>query len=95
MDPREFIAFAGQITEQGRPAARSAVSRAYYGAFHLAIEVLHEFESGPSAAGVAHNFVSNILQNIGVETARVAGSLLANLRGDRVKADYRLEDSLR
>ncbi len=42
MKPEEFIAFAGKVATFDRAGARSAVSRAYYGAYHAALELLSE-----------------------------------------------------
>jgi hypothetical protein len=46
MDGSAFIVFASRLavaTASGPAGYRSAVSRAYYGAFHLARELLQEF----------------------------------------------------
>ena len=56
MQPSEFITLAGKLASMnlGAAGARSAVGRAYYGAFHLAKGVLDEFASAPPRNGNGH-----------------------------------------
>ena len=91
MKAEDFIDFAGRVAALSEAGSRSAVSRAYYGAFHLAIELLRELGC-KLAARESHGFVSILFENAGVEDARNAGRLLAALRSDRVAADYSLDD---
>jgi uncharacterized protein (UPF0332 family) len=75
-------------TEEAR--CRSAVSRAYYSAFHFAKEFLGEFEIIVSAGPSGHGEVYRYLFNCGFPTARAAASLLDELRRSRNQADYDL-----
>lgn len=93
MDANEFIELAGKLVGQGKPGARSAVSRAYYGAFHMAMALLDEFATSPGATPQAHVLVSNFLLTTGNADAKHAGRLLSDLHGERIKADYRIDNA--
>ncbi len=89
MTGHEFIALAGRLaTSNDEAALRSAVSRAYYGAFHLAIAFLAELDCPTNG----HGEPPRRLSESGNENARLAGQLLNELQGARVKADYKLND---
>ena len=89
----DFIDLAGKLaTSADEATLRSAVSRAYYGAFHLALEFLEEIERPVPRNTNAHVLVARKLQNAGQPDAYRAGSLLGDLHSDRIKADYRLDD---
>lgn len=93
MEPREFIDFSGQIAARantGAAGARSAVSRAYYGAFHAAAQFLEEIGCGVPANGHSHNLIPQCLQNALNDDLKTAGSLLSDLRTERNRVDYRL-----
>jgi len=92
MDAQDFIDLSTKLAGMGKAGARSAVSRAYYGAFHLAIETLDEAASSPHANGKAHNLVPIFLKCAGHRDGTAAGNLLADLHSDRVKVDYKLEN---
>ena len=93
MRPQDFITAAGKLAAiaQGDEALlRSAVSRAYYGAFHLALELL-------SAAGFdlprnanAHVRCRRLLAGCGEPLAKEIAGALSDLHADRIKADYHL-----
>lgn len=92
MKPTEFIDFAGNLAMQAStsaPKSRTVVSRAYYGAFHLAREFLVRMGKMPTDRHDAHEW----LQQLSPEPARQAGFKLADLCSARKRADYRLADS--
>jgi uncharacterized protein (UPF0332 family) len=93
MNGAEYIDFAAKIAATYSDAAscRSAVSRAYYGAFHLAKSFLERIESRPPRNANAHVFVQQRLTNCGHPQAAAAGFLLADLHADRLNADYNLD----
>jgi uncharacterized protein (UPF0332 family) len=84
----EFLVLAVELVAAGSEARRrTAVSRAYYGAFHSAKELL-------TAAGItlpdtaeAHRKMQMCLKESRVEDARRAGDKLELLRGQRNRAD--------
>jgi len=91
MNGEEFITFAGRIavSAKGGPADfRSAVSRAYYGAFHLAIEFLRA--TGTTNPPFQHGEIQRLLFRTGNPKAQTASQLLSDLQSHRVRADYRL-----
>ena len=93
MNGDDFIQLAGKLATHSEPAAlRSAVSRAYYGAFHLAGEFLAEIDRPVPRNANAHVLLARTLQSLGHPDARGAGSLSGDLHSDRIKADYRLDD---
>ena len=93
MNPADFIALAGTIVGRGPAGARSAVSRAYYGAFHAASDLLADLEYDCPRNGKAHSLVPQFLQASADVDAQLAGGLLSDLHSERVKADYRIRDA--
>lgn len=96
MNGSDFIDFAGQLSvaEPSLPApTRSAVSRAYYGAFHLAKDFLIEIDNSFRArtGENEHQFIQRHYQHCGVEPVATLGQLLSNLHESRKVADYRLD----
>jgi uncharacterized protein (UPF0332 family) len=92
MKAADYFQFAGKIAATYPEAAscRSALSRAYYGAFHLAKSFLDQIDSRPPRNASTHVFVHQRLSNCGHSQAALAGSLLADLYADRLDADYDL-----
>ncbi len=89
----DFIALADKLgSNQDEASLRSAVSRAYYGAFHLAREFLEAIRRPVPRNVNAHVEVARQLQRSGQRDAYRAGSLLGDLHSKRIKADYRLDD---
>lgn len=93
MKPAEFIVFAGRVVSLGPAGARSAISRAYYGAFHVALEVLRELVGEGPGGPKAHVLVPQFLASSHDQDAMLASSLLSDLLGARIRADYRLSNS--
>lgn len=93
MDPVDFISLAGRLaaaTNAEEAVYRTAVSRAYYGAFHVAASFLAELGfSAPRMANV-HVFVQHYLNGSGHPSACTAASLLSDLHAARNRADYQL-----
>ena len=85
-----LIEYAGKVavrdgtTEAGQ---RAAVSRAYYGAFHVARFFLRSLGV---AVTIKHD-VQIYLQACAHPPAKEAGHKLADLQSERIKADYELE----
>ncbi len=93
MNPNEFIVLSARIVSFGEAGARSAVSRAYYGAFHCALECLVRLQTSANANGASHAVVPQFFQSATHNSAIEAGHLLSDLHSDRVKADYQLSNS--
>ena len=90
MNGDEFIRFAGLLVARfasDEAALRTAVSRAYYGAYHVAIRLL----SRACTERLDHGSVRRLLKESGNPVAGQAGRRLDNLQSDRIKADYRLD----
>ncbi|MEX2139142.1 MAG: hypothetical protein WD894_07775 [Pirellulales bacterium] len=90
MNADEFIRFAGLLVARfpsDEAALRTAVSRAYYGAYHLAIDLL----SRVCGERFDHGSVRRLLKESGNPIAQNAGRQLDDLQSDRIKADYRLD----
>jgi len=92
MEPTEFISFAGKSVTMGRAGARSAVSRAYYGIFHLARNTLRDLVAEFPASGRAHNLIPQYLQSADHPQASSAATLLSSLHSNRILADYDLSN---
>jgi uncharacterized protein (UPF0332 family) len=69
---------------------RSAVSRAYYAAFHVARDFMTSLGFVTPRAEAAHAFLWRRLGNCGLAPLALAGSRLNQLRGERNRADYDL-----
>ncbi|WP_254511585.1 hypothetical protein [Anatilimnocola floriformis] len=92
MKPDEFIDYAELLAVQPTvipPQARSITSRAYYGAFHLAASFVASLTKVKHSKHDAHVWLLASRHPDAFE----AGKLLAMLNNNRIKADYRLEDS--
>lgn len=93
MTGEDFIGVATRLLA-GRSEAdlRTAVSRAYYGAFHLARGFVQQcgvvIPSGPEV----HKSVQWCLANAGDAELRKCADWLESLRSTRNKADYDLSD---
>jgi uncharacterized protein (UPF0332 family) len=94
MNPRDFLDLA-RLLVIGTPKPanlRTATSRAYYSAYHVGAEILGGMGCTIRISSGGHGDVSKRLQNSGDEELTVAGSQLADLYSNRIRADYRLED---
>ncbi len=94
MDGREFLKFA-KILISGNCEAeyRSAVSRAYYGAFNFARQLLEDWTFDVNKGPGGHGDVSNMFSNCGIQDVEKAANKLSDLHGRRIDADYlRKED---
>lgn len=96
MEPREFISLAIRLSRSQREAdLRSAISRAYYGAFHVACEFLESCGiqlSGKVLHGAdVHKKVRFCLRESGDFDAAKAAEKLGSLRDKRNHADYDLK----
>ena len=90
MDFRLFLALADSLSQGTSEAEwRTAVSRAYYAAFHLASERLEAMGFRvPRRTEQSHIFVSRRLSNSAELAVDRTGGQLNALRGDRNRADY-------
>jgi uncharacterized protein (UPF0332 family) len=73
---------------------RSAVSRAYYGAFHAARRLLRDLRFVVPRGDRAHAYLWLRLSNCGDSEVVLAGSDLNALRRDRNFADYDVDKTL-
>src|SRR5206468_1835863 len=67
---------------------RSAVSRAYYAAFHTARDLLADLRFRVPRADRAHDYLYRRLNNCGEQRVQDAATLLTDLRRRRNRADY-------
>jgi uncharacterized protein (UPF0332 family) len=96
MDERDFLTLAQTLVgAPGEAAWRSAVSRAYYAAFHVARHLLVDFGFAVPQADRAHAYLWLRLQNCGDPKVQAAGADLNALRSDRNWADYHLRRPMR
>ena len=94
MDGTAFIALAGKLAAapNGEEASyRTAVSRAYYGAFHAARLFLIELGFKPVSNANVHAFVRHYLAGANHADACLAAGQLADLQAARNRADYDLD----
>ncbi|MGA2333014.1 MAG: hypothetical protein ABSG75_14765 [Syntrophales bacterium] len=93
MDPRDFQLVAAKLALSKTPAEfRSSISRAYYAALHVSAEILNDIGI-PVEKGIrCHQSVITCLHNSKDEELAKIGSQLDDVRSDRLKADYHLDD---
>lgn len=99
MDPVDFISLAVQLSSSHNEAdLRSAVSRAYYGAFHTACAFLTDsglrWPRKDSYAAEIHRKVRHCLSQSDNADALLAGDHLWSLRDLRNQADYDLDSTI-
>lgn len=92
----DILELAGRIEDDSsigdeEVRCRSAISRAYYAAFHFAKAFLQEFEITVSTGPSGHGEVFRYLFNCGSATARSAARVLDEMRRIRNLADYDLK----
>lgn len=91
MNAHEFISVATQLLAgEAEGRLRSAVSRAYYGAFHVARQFLFECGVMVPIDFAAHRNVGWCLLNSSEPSIVEAGTRLESLRKIRNLADYEL-----
>jgi uncharacterized protein (UPF0332 family) len=89
MDFRDYLTLAAALAAGSTEAEwRSAVSRAYFAAFHVARELLLGLGFRAPQADRAHSYLWLRLANAGVADVKLAGNRLNALRGQRNRADY-------
>jgi uncharacterized protein (UPF0332 family) len=92
MDGRDFLRVARTLAlSRDEADIRSAVSRAYYAAFHAARVLLKALGFVVPRADRAHEYLYRRLNNCGHGPAADAGRALHALRQLRNKADYDVE----
>ncbi len=93
MDANDFIEVAEQLLKDGNePRLRTAVSRAYYGAFHAARRFLQDCGVEVPKSDV-HEKLRWCLQESSSPDLASASRQLDALRAARNKADYDLSDA--
>ena len=95
MNPSDFISLAVKLSYSRQEAElRTAVSRAYYGAFHVAREALEDcgicFPGKELFGADIHRKVRFCCASAGDMDASMAANKLDILRGERNYADYNL-----
>jgi uncharacterized protein (UPF0332 family) len=89
MDFRQYLTLAATLAAGTTEAEwRSAVSRAYYAAFHFARSLLIDLGFRAPPGERAHAYIWLRLANAGAADVRIAGNRLNALRGRRNRADY-------
>jgi uncharacterized protein (UPF0332 family) len=92
MDARDFLSLALSLTRGTTEAEwRSAVSRAYYAAFHIARKIMSQCGFSVPRGDRAHAYIWLRLSNSKNATVEKAGRDLQAVRGSRNWADYDLD----
>jgi hypothetical protein len=89
-EPWAILVAVGRIVTMGRTGARSAVSRAYYGVFHLAREIVETATGERYGNATLHNLIPQFIQSAKHPDGYIAAGHIADLHSDRIRADYRL-----
>ncbi|MBX9625428.1 MAG: HEPN domain-containing protein [Gemmataceae bacterium] len=89
MNWRDFLSLAARLAAEPAEADwRTAVSRAYYAAFHVARRLLADLNFTIPRADRAHQYLVFRLNNCGESAVEQAGRDLDTLRRLRNRADY-------
>lgn len=89
MNWRDFLRLASRMAADSTEADwRTAVSRAYYAAFHVARRLAADLRFTVPRADRAHQYLVFRLSNSGTAVVEQAGRELENLRRLRNRADY-------
>ena len=92
MDPHQFLYWAQGLAEHGAYPVefRSAISRAYYAAFHVGVNVLKEMGFSIYQNASAHELVREHFSNSRDDELTKAASKMNDLKMKRNHADYEL-----
>jgi len=94
MIPNDFMDLAARLSNGDNEAEfRTSVSRAYYGTFHAAVQILVEAGISLPLGPESHHKVRLCLLECGDAAGFQAGSQLQTLRKQRNIADYELRNS--
>ena len=95
MEPRQFLYLAQRLALHGTDPVefRSAISRAYYAAFHVGLTLLREMGFSIYQNASAHELVPEHLSNSGDNELVKAAIKMRDLRTRRIHADYKLNRS--
>jgi hypothetical protein len=94
MTPHQLLTFSkGMLAGPDEIHWRTAVSRAYYAAFHATRDFFRSLRFRVPGDGSAHKYLSERLQNAGEAIWIQAGGELDDLRSARNEADYDLSAS--
>lgn len=92
MNPHDFLDLASELVGGSREVDwRSGVSRAYYAAFHTARLLFHECGFAVPQSDRAHAYLWMRLMNCGHPLLESTGDALQQLRRNRNRADYFLD----
>jgi len=91
MDPCDFLKIADGLKNSCEEAGRrSAVSRAYYAAFHyIRLYLVREGIDVPQG-GTIHDKIPKYLRYSGLQKAKDVAKCMQELRDDRKEADYKI-----
>lgn len=94
--PCDFLNSAIQLAGSGdEMSKRNALSRAYYAAYHHAIEICDPVgEDEEARTGMHRRFIEGLVQSDPGTLNRRVGVKLNTLYAKRIKADYRLTDEI-
>ena len=92
MDPREFHRLASHLVGGSSPAEfRTAIGRAYYATYNVAVEILEDMGFRISRGPAGHGEVQHRLSNSDDTEVMRVGSQLTDLHSRRIQADNRLD----
>jgi uncharacterized protein (UPF0332 family) len=95
MNPRDFLMQASELVGKETPTAvdlRTAISRAYYASFNVAVALLKKMGIKAPDSWEGHKLVAEALRYSEDQKVQAASHELDDLRKARWKADYDMED---
>ena len=92
MNPRDLCQLATRLVDGGSPVElRTAISRAYYAVYLVAVEHLEGMSFRISKGPGGHGEVQHHFNNSGNVDLQHVSSQLGDLHGKRIRADYQLD----
>lgn len=77
----------------GRAECRCAISRAYYGAYNVAVDLLDKIGFKTENVGACHTAVQHVLNNSGNTDLAIVSTGLGTLYKERRLADYEMKSA--
>jgi len=91
MDAKDFLMSAQELIQGNREVDyRNATSRAYYGAFHLCLQLLEKLPQSQGHVGASHERVISTLLSYSDKRLNKIGRKLEQAKTLRHQADYKL-----
>ena len=93
VSPADFLTSAESLAASANKdemMQRNVLSRAYYAAYHKALEFAPDQKANSNETGMHRRYIEQLLQNKSGSIERKIAEKLKSMYGRRIKADYHL-----